>query len=389
MRRDEIRRIMTRLTEANGGGQIGRRIAEDKFCRQFIALLESGKLKPDSVSLRGLWEGLVGPAEETLMLGQRMTNKLHYVHMREETGSTAFPKVTGALIAAKVIEGYNLPNSMIGDELVEPMASRLKTETITGFNAVEGPLDVEEGEEYQDSSIGEKYVTTTAQKRGRIISLTEELIFFDQTGQVTRRAMRLGEKARLDRENRIIKGVTGADANVYKPSGTATTLYSTGHANLKASNALVDWTDIDGVMQTVAAQTDENGDKIVVVPDILLVGWAKRFTALRIVNATEVEDRPSLGTGVTAAVSGNPLRGSGIRVLSSPLVDSHITAGDFFLTQRRAFGYQEVWPLQTLVARQGHEDEFNRDVVFKYKVREFGNVFCLDHRLTYKSKEAS
>lgn len=381
MRRDDIRRMV----ESNDPAT--RRKKEQAFVNRFVKLLETKKLKPEDVSIRALWEGLVGPAEDTLALGGRVSNGINWMGMREEVSSTAFPKATGALIASKVIEGYNQVD-YIGDDLVTPMPSRLKTETIVGFGAVSGPLDVDEGMPYEDSSINEKYVTAVAQKRGRLISLTEETILHDQTGQLMQRAMRLGEKARWDREKRIIEGVTDV-TNVYRKDGTLTTLYATGagsHANLIASNALVDWTDIDTVMQTVAAQTDENGDRIMVTLRQILVPYALAMTAKYIVGATEIrkDTNPSAGTAADITVAQNPLAGMNMQVLTSPYIDADSSTSWYIGDFKRAFIYQTIWPLQTLAARPGHEDEFNRDIVFKYKVREYGNVACLDHRLVYK-----
>lgn len=374
MRRDEIKR----LVEAYGPAA---------FVRRFAGLLCEKKIKPEQVSIRALWEGLVGPVEETLHGAHQVVNEIHFVGLREEVGTTAFPKATGALLAAKVIEGYQAPG-FIGDRLVSVMPSRRRTETIVGFTGVDGPLEVEEGMPYEDSDIGEKYVTSTAAKRGRIISVTEEAIMEDQTGQLLRRAALIGEKTRQDKERRILKGVTGNDANVYKPSGTAADYYSAGNANVVTSNSLVDWTDVDGAMQKFAGFKDEKSDEIAVFPRQLLVPYALLVSARRIVNATEVRENanPSAGTADKMTVSPNPFAGM-FEVLTSPIMDGFTNGttnwflGDF----PKGFFYHEIWPIQTLAAKEGHEDEFDRDVVFKYKVREYGGINAVDYRYAVKS----
>ena len=50
--------------------------------------------------------------------------------------------------------------------------------------ALQGPKEVGEGMPYEEASFGDKYVTTVEAKKGRLLSITEEDIHFDQTGDV-------------------------------------------------------------------------------------------------------------------------------------------------------------------------------------------------------------
>lgn len=179
-------------------------------------------------SFLALWEGLVGPVEETMGFAQQGFGYIeHPIGLLEAEGvgavaSSAFPSAVGQLISIRVIEGYDAPG-FVGDELVTPMPSRLRGERVVGFTSLQGPKPVGEGDEYQGSTFREKYVTTTETKRGRLISLTEEAVFHDQTGQILQRASQMGRKAREDRERRIIRGVAdvASTERVYRPSGTA------------------------------------------------------------------------------------------------------------------------------------------------------------------------
>jgi len=345
-------------------------------------------LRAEDVSIRGLWEALVGPVEETLPGARQRGNAIRYVY-QEEVTSTAFPKAVGALLAQKVIAGYDYrQEDMIGDRLVEVMPSRRPLETVVGFTATDEPLEVDEGKEYEGSSIEEKYVTTTARKRGRKIEITEETILFDQTSTVLRRALNLGRKARLERERRIIRAVVDADAKAYKPSGAAQALYSAGNKNLKTSNALVDWTDVEAAWLTFSDMTDEKGSEIVIMPKWILVPHALWMTLLRILSATATRDRtnPSAGTRDFETVAPNPLAAMSFTPLTSLLMDKISTTNWFLGNFVDQFCYHEIYPLQTLAARQGHEDEFDRDVVFKYKVREFGDCHAIDHRHVVKNQ---
>lgn len=366
------------------------------------------KIRAEDLSLRVLWEGLVGPVEETLAFAMRSSGRLNVIEMQEAVDSTAFTSATSVLIASKVIEGYQQPN-MIGMELVTNMPSRLKQERVVGFTSLEGPQEVPEGMAYNESSFAEKYVTTDTAKKGRILAITEEAIFFDQTGQVLVRAAQLGEQTRLEQEEVILAGVIDvgtATANgyksVYRPSGTAETLYAAGNNNyLSTATPLVDWTDVDEAMQYHAENVRDDRAAsserrpIMFFPRELLVARKLAGTAARILTATEQRSGDiTTGTG-QQVISGNPLRNitPGLRALSSPMLDylagltgsNYDDSDDWFLGDfKRQFFWQEIWPLQVLRARQDDDAAFRRDVVVQHKVRYFGGIFAAEERYVIK-----
>lgn len=366
------------------------------------------KIRAEDLSLRVLWEALVGPAEETLPFAMRSSGRLSVIEMQEAVDSSAFTSATSVLIASKVIEGYEQPG-MIGDELVTVMGSRLKSERIVGFTSLEGPQEVAEGMAYNESSFAEKYVTTDTAKKGRILAITEEAIFFDQTGQILVRAARLGEQTRLEREEVILAGVldigTGTAngyKSVYRPSGTAETLYAAGNNNyLSTATPLVDWTDIDEALQYHAENVRDDraasGERrpIVFFARDLLVARKLAGTAARILTATEQRSGDiTTGTGAQL-ISGNPVRNiaPGLRVLSSPMIDylagltgsNYDDSDDWLIGDfKRQFIWQEIWPLQVLRARQDDDAAFRRDVVVQHKVRYMGGIAAVEERFVIK-----
>ena len=366
----------------------------------------AGKIKKtdaSSLSIRALYEAMVGPVERRL----DGIDHLNYLEMQESLDSTLFPSATGVLIASKVMDGYNnVPR--VGDSLVTNMPSRLRSERIVGFTEQEGPLEVPEGTAYQESGFGEKYVTTETAKKGRIIEVTEETIYFDQTGQILMRAQQFGEQAAQEREKVILAGVVdvGSGAagfkDVYKPLGVATALYSAANANLlSTATSLVDWTDIDEVLQFHAANiTDDRAvvaerEPILWMPKQLLVARKKLGTAARILSATEQRSQVGATDASSVTISGNPLQNilPGLSVVSSPLIDylANVTGSryadsfDWFLGDfQKQFIWQEIWPLQTMRSRQDDEAAFRRDVVARFKVRYFGGIAAIDHRYVIK-----
>lgn len=313
-------------------------------------------------------------------------------------GTNLFQVVTGELIGRKVIEGYEDDGGFIGDKLVSVMPSRLRNQKIAGFRALAGPTEVPEGHPYEESTFEEKYVTTEEAKQGRILSINEELIAFDQTGEINRRAMALGYYLRQERERTIVRAVTDADAGdgkyVYRPNGQGETLYDTDGSNsnwvgvgnttspdFDTAVPLEDWTDIDEVLQYRATEVkddriDGEGRPIVVPARQLLVPEALRGTAHSIVNSTEV----SRTSGNEEMRVANPVHNL-VEVFSSPFVDEQggQAVNDWYLGDfRRQFVWTEIWPVQTFLQRSESEAGFDRDVVLRVKVRYYGGISAVD-----------
>lgn len=365
------------------------------------------KIKPISpyeFSIRALWEGLVGPVEETLPYAIAMHGGGGYLEMptrlEEAMTASAFPSATGQLINAKVIEGYQMTDGFIGDQLVETVPSKLRGERFVGFTALQAPKVVGEDEPYDDSSMADKFVGSRETKRGRILRISEEAVFLDQTGQILSKARGLGEAARQERERRIVRAVIDADSGeaVYAPGGTAEQLYSAGNSNLDAgARPLVDWTDVQEVLSFHATNiTDDRaadealaGQPIVWMPKVLLTATELAGVAARLISATMVTE----GATGPRMETGNPLTSltPGLRPLSSPFIDNATDgdqwddASDWLLGDfQRQFKYKELWPLQTFRAPANDSDAFNRDTAAAFKVREYGDVISVDERWVIK-----
>lgn len=355
------------------------------------------KAEPEQFSLAAMWEGLVGPIEDTLPYA--LSRRGGFIDMPSVQGaltSSAFPSAVGQLISQKVIDGYDNTAGMIGDQLVTTMPSTMRGERMVGFTAAQGPKIVEEDGVYEESTIGEKYVTTNETKRGRIIAVTEESVFFDQTGQLLLRAQRIGEAARQDRERRIVRGVIDAASTerVWRPSGTAAQLYvhATNTNLLATATVLTDWTDIQEAMAYHAANMrddrepdDENGTQpIPFLPKILLVATKLAGVAALICNAinpTTMVNAPNMVQQIAP----------GLTPLSSPFIDAAEGADqfddmdDWYLGDpKRQFIYKEIWPLQTFTLTGLTENAFRRDRLAEYKVREYGDVNAIDTKYLIK-----
>jgi len=377
------------------------------FYHKVVELLNEKKLTPDDFSYYeladacGVLPRLRSLQESHLLDGGHASSATMSQLLQESNPgvqSHLFQVVTGELIGRKVIEGYEDDAGFIGDHLVSVIPSRYRNTRIAGFRALAGPTEVPEGHPYEESSFEEKFVTSQESKQGRILSINEELIAFDQTGEINRRAMALGYYLRQERERTIVRAVTDADAGagqfVYRPTGTGQSLYATNGSNrnyigtgnttsadFDTAIPLVDWTDIEEVLHYRATEVrDDRMDgqqrPIVAPARQLLVAEKLRGTARSIVQSTEVQVNSTDGETRFA----NPVHDM-LEVLSSPFIDEQGTAaaanwylGDF----RRQFIWTEIWPVQTFLQRAESTAAFDRDVVLRIKARYFGGVSAVD-----------
>lgn len=373
-------------------------------------LLQDKKATPEQFSIRGLGLacGLIDPYHESESLQEgfamaRSTERVRPEKLFHESNpglhTNAFQVIVGDLISTKVIEGYNMDSDgMIGERLVMTQNVKMRNTKIAGFTAIGGPTEVKEGQPYDETGFEEKYVTTREAKKGRIVSLNEELILMDQTGEIMRRAMGLGMATRQERERTIIRGVIDADSStspVYRPTGTGETLYNTDGSNYNyigsgnttsssfaTASALQDWTDIDLIRLYRATEVkddriDGTARAIAGLNSgcILLVPEALRGKADYIYNATEIR---SDATNERTKLAGNPIRSVVSEVLSSPFIDE-VNAADYFLGKfNRQFVWTEIWPVQTFTQGGDSEAAFERDTTFRYKVRYYGGISATD-----------
>ena len=371
------------------------------FYQKVCTLLNEQKLSVDDFSYYELAEAC-GVLSQLRLMRETVPASQHVTGLLSEAnpgvGTNLFQVVTGELIGRKVIEGYDDDAGFIGDKLVSVMPSRLRNQKIAGFKALAGPTEVAEGHPYEESTFEEKYVTTVETKQGRILSINEELISFDQTGEINRRAMALGYYLRQERERTIVRAVTDADQAsgkyVYRPAGTGEQLYPTdgsnrnwvGSGNTTSPNyntavPLVDWTDVEEVLSYRATEVkddriDGTTRPIVMPVKQILVPENLRGTARSVINSTEI----SVTSDAQETRFANPIHNLA-EVLSSPFIDEQggQALNDWYIGDfQRQFVWTEIWPVQTFLQRADSETAFDRDVVMRVKVRYYGGISAVD-----------
>jgi hypothetical protein len=357
--------------------------------------LGSGHLKPEDFSIRDLAETLVPDGREWVrMLDPRSAGSVSVLEAGDGVDVTAFLNITGQVIYSKIMEAYT-QEAFIVSQLVDTIPTRLDGEKIPGISRLGDEVDeVGPGMPYPHLGFGEDYIETpSTTKRGFIVPVTKEAIFFDRTHLILSRAAEVGEILGLNKEKRLIDLVVGATNN-YKWKGTAYDTYqvSSPWVNDSSSNELVDWTNVDAAEQLFADILDPNtGEPVLLRGTTVLVTPAYRLAANRIFNAAQLSFTAD-GSGTTT-LAANPL--SNYRVYDSRLVYRRITAmgtpandakkwwfiGDF----RRAFAYMENWPITVTQAPVGSEAEFNNDIVLRFKASERGAAAVLNPRYVVRS----
>lgn len=376
-------------------------LGAEGFYHKVCGLLNDRKISVSDFSYYELAEAC-GVLPRLRQLRESETSSLNPLYALRESnpgvGSNLFQVVTGELISRQVIAGYEDAAGFIGDKLVTVIPSRYRNQKIAGFKALAGPTEVSEGHPYEESTFEEKYVTSLESKQGRILSINEELIAFDQTGEINRRAQQLGQYLRQERERTIVRAVTDADAGagkyVYRPKGSGQTLYpangsnrnwigsgNTTSSSFNAAVPLADWTSVQAALHYRATEVkddriDGTSRPIVMPVKHLLVPEKLRGTALSIVNSTEIR----VSSGSNDVLFANPVRGIA-EVLSSPFIDEQggQAVNDWYLGDfARQFVWTEIWPVQTFLQRADSEAAFDRDVVLRVKVRYFGGLSAVD-----------
>jgi hypothetical protein len=278
---------------------------------------------------------------------------------------------------------------------VATIPTRLDGEKIPGIARIADKIDeVPPGMPYPHLGFGEDYIETpSTTKRGFIVPVTKEAIFFDRTHLVLSRAAEVGEILGLNKEKRLIDLVIGVTNN-YKWKGTTYNTYQTSApwVNAMTGNELVDWTSVDLAEQVLADITDPNtGEPVLVRASTLFVMPAYVQAARRVVSATQVtytvdglptvtfQHNPALDYQVVES------RLAYRRIIASGVAASDAKRWWFLGDLRRAFAYMENWPITVTQAPLGSEAEFSSDIVLRFKASERGAAAVLNPRYVVKS----
>lgn len=390
----------------------GRRVYDVQKGRDVLES-KGRKFRPEDLSLQDLAMGITG------LYGAGLKNALEscargrgagYVDVLESGGTAVTPTqfanisvynaAVAGLLEAKVLEVYDRPE-YIGDRLAKTIPTRKRTEKMIGLVESDA-VDVERKptKPHARVTIGERYQETPETKnRGLAIEVAVESVMFDETGLVLQYAEKVTERVRLRKEKALIDMVLGVTNN-YNYGGTAYNTYLTTGAwvNVKASNPLVDWRDVDEAMQLFADMTDpENNEPIVITARQLLVMPQKVMAVGNVLNATEYRTQIGNGDGQVTRIGGNPIAGGFELLPTSPWLyrravdglglSADNAAGLWFLGDfQKAFAYMENFPLTITRAAPSDYEMADRRLAAAIFIDEMGIPAVIEPRYVVKCK---
>ena len=367
----------------------------EKAIEHLSEALAARHLRPEDFSIRSLAEGLVPDGRE--WLDSMDPRRGGFIQEAGETVDvTAFSNITGQIVYSKIMEAYQREEFVVS-RLVETIPTRFDGEKIAGITGITDDIqEIRPGMPYPALGFGEDYIETpSTTKRGFIVPVTKEAIFFDRTHQVLSRAAEVGEILGLNKEKRLLDLVIGV-TNTYNWKGTTYNTYQTSvpWINVLATNALVDWTNVDAVEQVFANILDPNtGEPVLVSANQVLVCPQYHAAAMRVFNAALIDYTTTGGPTRTRVDAGAILRERSYRVDESRLMYRRLLAAGvstpektwFLGDLKKSFAYMENWPITVTQAVQNSEAEFTQDIVVRFKASERGAAAVLNPRFIVMS----
>ncbi len=367
---------------------------------------EAGVFKPEDFRIRRV-------AEETMGRGwvdacePDLDRSVALIRESDGVDSTAFSNITGQIIFSRILESFDRPE-FVGTSLIPTQPTRLSGEKLPGVSSLgDQAAIVKEGMPFPNVGFGEDFINTPEiDKRGMIVPVTKEAIFFDRTNKVLAEAAKVGESLGLNKEKRILDVILGeastfATGGKWKWKGTEYDVYETNavdYASYFYINSIDrifnNYEDLDYVEDLFDQMTDPNISTLANPEPILISGTRTllvapklKQTANRVINSTETRK----GSTTTIQTLSPPDK-MGYDIKTSPLIRARLASnkttswwvGNF----ARAFAYMENWPLMVSQAPTNNEAEFTADIVARFKASERGTPAVIAPQWVVKSTGA-
>lgn len=314
----------------------------------------------------------------------------------------AFTAVVVGLLEVSVLVGWENP-AFIGDKLMpdEP------TKMFDGRKVIGGTRIGDQAEERQPGmptkrvQIGERWVTQPRTVENALASeVTQEAVFLDLTGDVTRNATDVGTWLRYRKELRQIDAFIGV-TNTFSYKGTSYNTYQTASTwDNDFSNELFHYTQVQLALIKFRDMKDpDTGTRVLIQPNMMLVQREKLLEAQAILTASNVQYRDASTSASYIREYPNPIAGK-FQLIESPLVYERITAADglniaaanaakywwLFESGSNTIVYAQNWPLRVQQAAPGQVDMIDRGIVLYVKADERGIPMWKEPRRVVRSK---
>lgn len=329
-----------------------------------------------SSEISRLQEGPLSLKESARAFSKAKADDAFRTRLQEAIGTADFDTFLTNNIEAKIrIRLNEVPQ--IGPSIARIETSTKQAETVLSADELAGTFtSVEEGEEYPTAGYGKTETTITTAKYGEIIEITEEMIYFDRTGELNRNIEKLARKAARTKDELILTALIDGDNLTSASAGT----YTTTRGN-RGTTAL-DESALQARITAFRKRTDAAGNAIDVSPNLLIVTPENEVTARKLLTSVELfRDDGAGGVDGYRNVIPDMLEGGSLVVsarLGEILGDynaSYDTKTWFLARAQEGIVYYEVWPIQVFSQQSDEAGDagFRRDV-FRYKVRFYGGA---------------
>lgn len=266
----------------------------------------------------------------------------------------------------------NVP--VVYPDIVQIRPSGNRQEWYAPLFGTEPPSEVAPSGPFKDSRIQGLDMTLINKKVGRLLSIQRELFEDDQTGQIASRPTDLGKKMRYREEFDVMSAVRGAT-------------YTTAIGNRPASYAGLTQATLEAADIALMAIRDPLGNRMLVMPNLLLVSTGDKFNAAKLLNSTlqpsvpgaagQTHDTASSGTtGYVMTV--NPLQG-----LYQLAVSRFLLTGDWFLMESRtSIPFQERMALELMQENPQSGQSFDRDE-YRWRVARRYQTAVIESRFLF------
>ncbi len=360
--------------------------------RQFVTeAFDAGEFTIEDIRLRPLFRELVPGGRQALEAidDGDYAGALSVVES-DAVRTSDFHHILLRALSSKVKEQYQLVPNLLSP-LFQTIPTTLEMERIPGIGGLgDGAEIVDEAGIYPLVKPGADYVDTPpTKKRGFVVPVTKEAIFFDRTAQLVKACSDTAKWLAVNKEKRCWTLLAGVD-NTYSYMGTRyDTYYTSGesgpwtNSHTNAWNG--DWDKVDEAEQLQVAMRDPmTNEPIEIIGRRWLICPPKLKNQIKFFMSS-TETRQTVGdlTSDGIQVLGkNPYSGEDFGLLSSIRLKD-VTGSDttwFYGDPSMAFGYLENWGITTDSRGAGTEAEFMQDISLQFKVSERGTAAVLDPR---------
>ena len=219
--------------------------------------------------------------------------------LQEAMTTSDFPKLFGDILDRQLLANYKVQSM--------PFRNYVKISTVRDFRTVKRFTtnggdsvlsEVAQQAEYPETSIGEDSYSYAVKKYGRRIPFSWEAMInddLDALKDVPQRFARAAARSEQKFATELYTGTSGANDSVY----------TAGNSNIVSGNPSLDISALQTAFQTLANQTDSNGEPIMVDAVHLVVPPALEITASNILNAMQLELNAAGGASNQKLVTAN------------------------------------------------------------------------------------